>query len=74
MSVTINIEDFQSWPEIFTEINRQANLKTFSVIEPDTTNVFQHETKPRSSSVTEAEPIQRHEQGRRVSEQDTIGN
>lgn len=39
MSVTINIEDFQSWPEIFTEINRQANSKTFSAIEPDTTNV-----------------------------------
>ena len=72
--MTINIEDFQSWPEIFTEINRQANLKTFSAIEPDTTNVFHQETKPRSSSVTEAEPIKRHEQGRRASEHGTIGN
>ena len=74
MSATINIEDFQSWSEIFREIRRKTNLKTFEVIEPDTTNVYRQERKLRSSSVTEPESIDSHMLGRRASGQETSGH
>ena len=50
MSITIKIEDFNSWSEIFMEIKRQTNLKTFALIAPDTANVDRQGTKPRSLS------------------------
>ena len=54
MSVTINLEDFQSWSEIFTEIKRRRNIKAFSVIEPDIANIQHQERKPRTFSAIEA--------------------
>ena len=74
MSVTINIEDFQSWSEIFGEIRRQTNLKTFEAIEPGTTNVYRKERKTRSSSVTEPESIHCHMLERRASVQERLGH
>ena len=38
MSVSIDIEYFKSWSEIFREIERQNNLKLFTAIEPGSTN------------------------------------
>ena len=58
MSVTINLEDFQSWSEIFTEIKRRRNLKAFSVIEPDIANKQHKERKPRTFSAIEARKIE----------------
>ena len=74
MSITINIEDFQSWSEIFGEIRRQTNLKKNEAIEPDTTNVYRQERKARSSSVTEPESIRCHMLERRASGQETLGH
>ena len=53
MSITINIENFHSWSEIFLEIERQTNLKTFAAIEPGITNDDRQELKPRSKSMNE---------------------
>ena len=53
MSITINIEDFHSWSEIFLEIERQTNLRIFAAIAPDTAIVDRQERKPRSSSLSE---------------------
>ena len=74
MSITINIEDFRSWSEIFGEIRRQTNLKTFEAIEPDTTNVYRQERKTRSSSVTEPESIHCHMLEGRASVQETLSH
>ena len=68
MSVTINLEDFQSWSEIFTEIKRRRNLKAFSVIEPDIANQQHQERKPRTFSAIEARKIEDD-----VSETEAIG-
>ena len=58
MSVTINLENFQSWSEIFTEIKRQRNLKVFSAIQPDIANIQHQERKPRTFSAIEARQVQ----------------
>ena len=58
MSVTINLEDFQSWSEIFTEIKRQRNLKAFSAIQPGIANIQHQERKPRTFSAIEARKVQ----------------
>ena len=55
MSITIKIDDFHSWSEIFLEIERQTNLKTFAAIAPDITNVDRQERRPRSLSLNEPE-------------------
>ena len=46
MSVTIHLEDFKSWPEIFEEIERQRNMKLFEIIQPDP-STFQNREKER---------------------------
>ena len=53
MSITINIEDFHSWSEIFLEIERQTNLKKFAATEPGMANDDRQERKPRSMSLSE---------------------
>ena len=55
MSVTIDIDHFQNWSEIFLEIKRQRNLKVFTAIQSGNTNcnVHRQERKPRSLSMTE---------------------
>ena len=53
MSVTIDIENFQSWSEIFMEIKRQNNLKTFMFIEGGNNIAHHEERKPRSFSSME---------------------
>ena len=35
MSVTIHLEDFQSWSEVFQEIERQRNIRLFEIIQPN---------------------------------------
>ena len=48
MSVTIDIEYFQSWSEIFMEIERQKNLKYFAAIEPGTPKARRPSSHPGS--------------------------
>ena len=69
MSVTINIENFKSWSEIFTEIERQKNLKTFTVMESDNKIMNRQERKPRSFALMDEEAVNRC----RGSRQDEIG-
>lgn len=52
MSVVINIDNFQSWSEIFAEIERQLNLKVFKVIEPGTVPSNRDTRRRRSGSLT----------------------
>lgn len=66
MSVTIDIEDFQSWSEIFLEIKRHGNLKVFAAIESGNTNVHLQERKPRSLSITEPRRTQCDKMRRQV--------
>ena len=74
MSVTIDIENFQSWSEIFMEIERQENLKTFTVIESDNKIMHRQERKPRSFTTMDEETVNLNEQGcRRSSGQDGTG-
>ena len=35
MSITIQLEDFQSWSEVFQEIDRQSNMRLFEIIKPN---------------------------------------
>ena len=35
MSVTIHLEDFQSWSEVFQEIDRQRRMRLFEIIQPN---------------------------------------
>lgn len=63
MSVTINIENFQTWSEVFKEIERQKNLRTFTVIERD---IHHQERKPRCSAAMEVRRTKFCKQGRRV--------
>lgn len=63
MSVTINIDNFQTWSEIFKEIERQKNLRTFTVIERD---IHHRERKPRCSAAMEVRRIKFCKRGRRV--------
>ena len=48
MSVTIDIEYFHSWSEIFVEIERQKNLKYFAAIEPGKTSARRPSSHPGS--------------------------
>ena len=63
MSVTIDIENFQSWSEIFMEIKRQNNLKTFMFIESGNTIAHHQERKPRSFSLMEVKRTKFYKQG-----------
>ena len=55
MSVTIDIEYFQSWSEIFMEIERQKNLKYFAAIEPGTTTARRPSSNPGSRRTSRQE-------------------
>ena len=46
--MTIDMEYFQSWSEIFMEIERQKNLKYFAAIEPGTTTARRPSSHPGS--------------------------
>ena len=35
MSITIQLEDFRSWSEVFAEIERQCNMRLFEIIKPN---------------------------------------
>ena len=35
MSITIQLEDFQSWSEVFQEIEKQFNMRLFEIIQPN---------------------------------------
>ena len=63
MSVTISIENFQTWSEIFKEIERQKNLQTFKVIER---GIHHHERKPRYFAEMEEKRAKLCKQRRRV--------
>ena len=34
MSIIIHLEDFQSWSEVFREIERQRKMRSFEIIQP----------------------------------------
>ena len=34
MSIIIHLEDFQSWSEVFQEIERQRKMRSFEIIQP----------------------------------------
>ena len=72
MSLIINIDNFESWPEIFEEIQRQMNLKKFTAIEPGTATVHSDTRQTRSLSLTEIEQPGSYKQQRRVSEREEI--
>ena len=53
MSVIIDMEYFQSWSEIFMEIERQKNLKFFTAIEPGTTSESSKQGRQQTSEPSE---------------------
>ena len=64
ISVTIDIAKFQTnWSAIFSEIQRQKNLKAFSAIEPGAAKIFKQQRKPRCSPVSEIESTETSKQG-----------
>ena len=48
MSITIQLEDFQSWSEVFDEIERQRKMRLFEIIQPDPSAIHDREKKRRS--------------------------
>ena len=62
MSITIQLEDFRSWSEVFAEIERQCNMRLFEIIKPNPSAIHYREKKKRPF-------IQVHE-GRRFSERE----
>ena len=48
MSITIHLEDFQSWSEVFEEIERQRKMRLFEIIQPNPSAIHEREKK-RSS-------------------------
>ena len=48
MSITIHLEDFQSWSEVFAEIERQRNMRLFEIIKPNP-SAINHRYKKRRS-------------------------
>ena len=48
MSITIHLEDFQSWSEVFAEIERQRNMRLFEIIKPNPSAIHDREKKRRS--------------------------
>ena len=47
MSITIQLEDFQSWSEVFAEIERQCNMRLFEIIKPNPSAIHDREKKKR---------------------------
>ena len=45
MSVTIHMEDFQSWSEVFQEIERQRSMRLFEIIQPNPSAINDREKK-----------------------------
>ena len=60
MSVTIHLEDFRSWSEIFEEIEKQRKMKLFKIIQPNPSAIHDREKRRKSS----LRPVQ---EGRRIS-------
>ena len=48
MSITIHLEDFQSWSEVFDEIERQRKMRLFEIIRPNRSAIHDREKKRRS--------------------------
>ena len=48
MSVTIHLEDFQSWSEVFQEIERQRRMRLFEIIQPNPSATNDREKKRKS--------------------------
>ena len=48
MSITIQLEDYQSWSEVFAEIERQCNMRLFEIIRPNPSAIHDREKKRKS--------------------------
>ena len=66
MSITIHLEDFQSWSEVFQEIERQSNMRLFEIIKPNTSAIHYREKRESSLGVNEGR--------RRLSERENRGH
>ena len=66
MSITIQLEDFQSWSEVFAEIERQRNMRLFEIIKPNP-SAIRYREKNRGSFLAVNE-------GRRFSERENRGH
>ena len=74
MSITIHLEDFQSWSEVFQEIERQSNMRLYEIIKPNTSAIRYrekrgsilgvNETRRRFSETENRGHIPREEQSR----------
>ena len=53
MSITIHLEDFQSWSEVFQEIERQSNMRLFEIIKPNTSAISYREKRGSILGVNE---------------------
>ena len=62
MSITIQLEDFQSWSEVFQEMEKQFNMRLFEIIQPNPSAIHDREKRRRSL-------LQVHK-GRRFSERE----
>ena len=51
MSVTIHLEDFQSWSEVFQEIDRQRRMRLFDIIQPNPSVTCNDREKKRKAFV-----------------------
>ena len=54
--MTIDMEYFQSWSEIFMEIERQKNLRFFTAIEPSTSSERNPSSKQGSRQTRKPKP------------------
>ena len=66
MSITIQLEDFQSWSEVFQEIERQSNMRLFEIIKPNPSAIRYREKRGSISGVNEGR--------RRFSERENRGH
>ena len=48
MSITIHLEEFQSWSEVFDEIEKQRKMRLFEIIRPNPSAIHDREKKRRS--------------------------
>ena len=48
MSITIHLEDFQSWSEVFQEMEKQFNMGLFEIIQPNPSAIHDREKRRRS--------------------------
>ena len=48
MSIIIHLEDFQSWSEVFQEIERQRKMRSFEIIQPNQSTIHDRENKRKS--------------------------